>query len=118
MSTFLIILAVILWVGFSAFRKVKSVFADPSVAGDVSPKQDRPAVESLFEEKSSSMKASPYFSYETMGDCASNVAKHAETFAQPELVPQLGETANFDLRQAVIYQTILTNNYISDYQHQ
>lgn len=118
MSTFLIITAVILWVGFSAFRKVKTELADPVEAGEVSSESARPAVESLFEERSSSPKASPYFTYETMEEPARHTANPIEAKVQSDQPLQPGEAVNFDLRQAVICQTILTNNYISEYQHQ
>lgn len=124
MSTFLIILAVVLWVGARFFRKVKAEFADLEVTDAASEqpthvaspvRQARPAVESLFESESSSTQGSPYFTYES---AVVNTSGSPVSALKQEAPVRVEAAAAFDLRQAVIYQTILNNNYISEYQHQ
>lgn len=116
MSTFLLILAVVLWVGFKAYRKV-NVEAGPVETGDAPQRPNpsvRPAVESLFGGKVTSSEEQPYFTYEAMSD--QPIVK-SEKAAEKLNTDIQAEPAEFDLRQAVIYQTILNNNYISEYQH-
>lgn len=147
MSTFIIITAVILWVGLKAYKSVRKNFADPEEPS-VAPHQTdypRPAYESLFgDEKSDGMEGNPYdyevddvrptfadeektagyYTYESTTTEESMAPVYSETPAEPSRqtkAPQMEETVDsesceacgqpFDLRQAVIYFSILHNQY-------
>ena len=137
MNGFLIFLAVALWFGLSirkAYRKQMSELESEtaSTAGTV-----KNAFESLFDELDKSEETSQsstfaneaasagYYSYETttsgsQGRPAANPTMSAQSArtvrpaVQPAVVQTEADATAFDLRQAVIYQTILTNKYLSD----
>lgn len=115
MVTFLIVIAVILWVGLKSYRKVQEQF-DLADADEAPHRPARPAVETLFENDAPQSKEQPYFTYETMDGLPADKSEQPDVKA--EAAVEAEPAAAFNLRQAVIYQTILNNNYISEYQHQ
>ena len=131
MNGFVIFLAVALWFGLSvrkAYRKQVSELESgtASTAGTV-----KNAFESLFDEatkveetgRSSSFAneaaSAGYYSYESTASnakssAAANATPHARV-AMPVAERNVeADATGFDLRQAIIYQTILTNKYISN----
>ena len=135
MKGFLIFLVVALWFGVkmrNAYRKQMSELESDTASdkGTV-----RSTFESLFDEpqtqegrEASSTFASEaasagYYSYETSSSATDRrAAAHAAMSAQsvrpvrPAPFQAEAEVPAFDLRQAVIYQTILDNKYLSDTQ--
>lgn len=92
------------------------------------PQGPAPAVESLFEEEQDEPlpqsfedeeREAGYFSYETI-----NAMKESRPFEEV-FTPSVPETepheaplfGDFDLRQAIIYQTILHNEYLPNYNY-
>ena len=129
MKTFWLITILILWMGFKAYRKgVRRTAAHPedSAEGTQQPiAYPRPSFESLFEEddEEKDEEAPSYFSYETLEEEERQqqpVAAVRETRPQEPVVAAVEEpveTPAFDLRQAVIYQTILNNKYNPEMSH-
>ena len=139
MNGFLIFLAVALWFGLSirkAYRKQVSELESNTASSEGTVKN---AFESLFDEldkaegtnQSSTFAneaaSAGYYSYETTtssptGREAARPAMSAQSVrtARPEVQPAVvqaeADATAFDLRQAVVYQTILTNKYLSDMQ--
>ena len=135
MSGFLIFLAVALWFGVkmrNAYRKQMSELESDTASdqGTV-----RSTFESLFDEPkeqesngtsstfASEAASAGYYSYETSSSSTDpRAAAHAAMSAQsvrpfrPATVQAEEEVTAFDLRQAIIYQTILDNKYLSDTQ--
>lgn len=134
MKTFLLILAVILWVAIRAnAAKVKRESRIDDASEPSQPGYDpvRSAFESLFDEDLEAESTRAYsaqedtgaddYSYETM-----NEPEPEPTFDKPETEPirnaysKVAKAADeavvsdFDLRQAVIYQTILSNKYLDE----
>ena len=134
------ILILVLWFGLTArkaYRKALSGLESEPEGSTAAPKGTvKSAFETLFDEvrkpqsgmRGSSTFASEaasagYYSYETTGDvakgrAAANAARPAPTAQtmRPAEVRVEADATAFDLRQAVIYQTILTNKYLSDMQ--
>ena len=138
MNGFLIFLAVALWFGLSvrkAFRKQVSELESETASSEGTVKN---AFESLFDEVMTEEKEScnstfakeaasaGYYSYEStasapQGRAAAHSAMSAQAAKAPHPVSKSevltdNEAISFDLRQAVIYQTILTNKYLNDTQ--
>ncbi|MBQ6069016.1 MAG: hypothetical protein IJK84_05890 [Bacteroidales bacterium] len=139
MNGFLIFLAVALWFGLSvrkAFRKQVSELESETASSEGTVKN---AFESLFDEVMTEEKESRnstfakeaasagYYSYEStasapQGRAAAHSAMSAQAAKTPHPVASKSEVLtdneaiSFDLRQAVIYQTILTNKYLNDTQ--
>ncbi len=133
MNGFIIFLAVALWFGLSirkAYRKQMSELESEtaSSAGTV-----KNAFESLFNESTEGEEAARsssfaneaasagYYSYEsTASNSRARAAARPAQTAKPAMpVAERSVEADataFDLRQAVIYQTILDNKYLSDTQ--
>ena len=133
MNGFIIFLAVALWFGLSirkAYRKQMSELESEtaSSAGTV-----KNAFESLFNEPSEGEEAARsssfaneaasagYYSYESTASNSRGraAARPAQTTRVAMPVAERSVEADataFDLRQAVIYQTILDNKYLSDTQ--
>lgn len=129
MSNFLFILIVILWVG-RFFVKAKRKVANTGDAVGETP-YAQPAFESLFEEEPSPFQEPiglddpvEYFTYESVNsDVDSKVNRPAEPVSvQADAISeeQTGDaeidSKSFDLRQAVIWQTILQNEYVGNTQ--
>ena len=132
MKTFWLITIIVLWVGLKAYRKgMRTTAAHPedSAEGPQQPTSyPRPSYESLFEEDEEEQEEQPmevpsYFSYETLEE--EDKEQHpaaAAREAQPQrpvvvAEEEPAETPAFDLRQAVIYQTILHNKYNPEMSH-
>ena len=117
MSTFLIILATILWVGYSSYRKIKNAASDAGGEAMSQPSRPASAFEAMCEEEEKPMAAAQeYFTYETLEDEVNvdlnlNVDANAEVSAYDS---DIAGVRGFDLRQAVIYQTILDNKYLHE----
>lgn len=139
MSGFLIFLAAALWFGLrirkAYLKQVSELESDTSSdTGTV-----KSAFEMLFEELhtnaaphqssksfASEVDKSGHFSYESDAmeaqatSKAHRVSRSAAKSKPPVTVPtdveELSEMSDFDLRQAVIYETILNNKYLSDVQ--
>lgn len=146
MKTFLVILAIVLWVTFKSFSKYaaktkaegdaegyssssakdvpegtfESLFAeDPFASSDDDPYEaaeqdysEQAAVEHAF-----SNQRSQYFSYEHAPQGGSAVASPKARTKKASVQSKEDSSnvaADFDLRQAVIYQTILTNKYLDE----
>lgn len=134
MSTFLIITVAVLYVGIKLYKAGRNLSGDSEVkTSESQPQTAQPAFESLFDEQDGDAgmpsfeeeeRSAGYFTYE---DIASEVAAEAtpmkskkhhkqksaverESTLQLEEEP-VQETVDFDLRQAIIYQTILNNKY-------
>ena len=137
MKGFLLFLVVALWFGVklrNMYRKQMSELENGSA--DTDQGTVRSAFESLFDEsvqfegekKASSTFASEaasagYYSYETSSSATdrratANTAMSAQSVRAARPAPVLSEAdaTAFDLRQAIIYQTILDNKYLSDTQ--
>lgn len=103
-SSFIIIL-VILSLFYSviraAMKKTQKVAATPSNDND-------PSSDDVF---STSTSQPEYFSYESVSPSFSDSVSTANSMPQSVDDPA---ASSFDLRQAVIYQTILNNDYISE----
>ena len=117
MNTFLIIIALVLWVGLKSYKSVRQQMADPENSAEV--KEPASASVTFAEEECSA----GYYSYETVEDInADQNSKVDDIFSQQNNVMSVdasemkdsGNEINFDLRQAVIYQTILSNKYLSE----
>ena len=136
MKGFLLFLVVALWFGVkmrNAYRKQMSELENDTVASDSGTLKS--AFESLFDEPQQDMEegessafaseaaSAGYYSYETSSSATDpRAAAHAAMSAQsvrpfrPATVQAEEEVTAFDLRQAIIYQTILDNKYLSDSQ--
>ena len=132
MSGFLIFLAVALWFGVKvrkAYQKQMSELESGAASDEGTVKS---TFESLFNESPDKTESEPatssfaseaanagYYSYEapaSTGRRATEAPKwtahKAKVAVDPVQIEQ--EPVAFDLRQAVIYQTILTNKYLTD----
>lgn len=156
MNTFLIIMAIVLWVTFRSFSKnaakakaapedysspsandvpegtFESLFSDDNIAFDEEDpyaveKEDyseQAAVEHAFSSQFAAASQQPsYFSYEEtekLRNSSASAPSKARSKARTKEAPVQGKdgaingAADFDLRQAVIYQTILTNKYLDE----
>lgn len=123
-------MAIVLWVGFRASKSVRKTAADLEGVTETPTEPRHTAFDSLFEESESDYAQSSfpqeeasmgYFSYETMAEPVLTPAPKTATPKAPKkerkAVEAEQEQQGFDLRQAVIYQTILTNKYLDEVQH-
>lgn len=133
MKSFLLIVAVILWVALrsNAAKAKRKAAMEESASQPSQPSYSsvRSAFESLFAEEDEAQsvnstfaeegKKAGYYSYETVDEPEPMYAQ-AETAANRSACPNPAETeekpsaADFDLRQAIIYQTILSNKYLDE----
>lgn len=132
MNTFLIIMGVALWVGFSALQKKKQLGADSEDTSVPFPDDAKSVFETLFQQH---IVVSPEMESfeEDFGDVVDEepggqpyqtkqpevvepapVATPVAFSTQPSSQPVVSGV-DFDLRQAVIYQTILSNKYIDEF---
>ena len=133
MKSFLLIVAVILWVALrsNAAKAKRKAAMEESASQPSQPSYSsvRSAFESLFAEEDEAQsvnstfaeagKKAGYYSYETVDEPEPMYA-HADTAANRSATSNPAETeekpsaADFDLRQAIIYQTILSNKYLDE----
>ena len=126
METFLYITLIVLWIGVALYRSVRKARIQDAESGLEDFVSAKPAYESLFEEETQGSYTqeekpfSNYFSYENEPEpMHSKPSKpnpvREEKVATPATATEKETVRNaeFDLRQAVIYQTILNNKYIS-----
>ena len=124
MEYFLIVLVLILLVGG---RSVKSIRAFRQELSDLenAPETSQPAFESLFATAKNGAKSfadeeksAGYFTYET-DDSSSETQYKSPKVSRPVVQtvvkeePQI-ETSAFDLRQAIVYNAILTPKYLGE----
>lgn len=134
MKLFLFILAVVLWVGARSRAAAAKHVADPENTSDTESASSpfkKSAFESLFDEFKGVVDNfdEPESVVEPEEDPISPESGSTESFLRYEAVvgaqPQATETVvenfaksednqSFDLRQAVIYQTILSNKYLDE----
>lgn len=138
MKTFLLITVIILWVALRSYASNAKRKADQEKAA-AEPSQPsyssvRSAFESLFEDeeetKAESARSSfaqeeekaGYYSYESVEPEVEPEYTRPQADFQPKRAPRTRVTeteeepaaVDFDLRQAVIYQTILSNKYLDE----
>ena len=118
MKGILISLVIMGYVMLSLYKRFKRTIADnaQSATDDVYDNQQVYEETDFEHEEPAPAPANPYFSYEYEAPAAKPTAK-----PQPQPVvaqqPQTQSAAGwngFDLRQAVIYQTVLNNHYIEE----
>lgn len=116
-STILLLLMV---VGISMYSKLNKTIVAQSVPSDDSADDVQEDTEYFMnEEESFSPQENPYFSYETEAPQAP-ICEKRKPKPQPVYMAVAEEPVRpqFDLRQAVIGQMILTNNYINELNQQ
>ena len=103
--TVLFFVALVTFGGFSKVRKAIKEMDSLPQSSDVSSKKPREKKEQ-----------SDYFTYETLDTNTPNTFQQSikQNPIFKEEVSVAEESVPFDLRQAVIYQTILQNDYIAD----
>ena len=118
MKTVIIVLATIAYIGWAIYKRVNRAFgmADGGSTGqrqDYDEPDSEEEQEFVYEEPD--VQSNPYFSYEYESPAPNprpagkpSVAAMVQREEVAEGLPQ------FDLRQAVIYQTVLNNRYISE----
>lgn len=135
MSTFLLIVTVVLWI---ALRTHAAKAKRNAETEDAAPRPSQPsygsvrsAFESLFDDEEREASAAPsfsqeeaqagYYSYESMDEPEESPihAKVDPTLNSTEAVKAVEtldgpKALDFDLRQAIIYQTILSNKYLNE----
>ncbi len=126
METFLYITLIVLWIGVALYRSVRKARIQDAESGLEDFVSAKPAYESLFEEEthgSYTQEEKPfsnYFSYESEPEPMHSKPSNPNPVREEKVATPATATeketvrnAEFDLRQAVIYQTILNNKYIS-----
>ena len=113
MDDFLFVILFIVGVVVYGYKLYRKALSDVEAAPTVAPEQGMPS-DAIDND------ASEYFTYETVdanNTEVSDVCEAAETSASARVVEAPSadsQSSVFDLRQAIIYQTILQNDYISD----
>ncbi|MGX8712965.1 MAG: hypothetical protein ACSW8I_04680 [bacterium] len=105
----------LLFLGISMYSKVRKTIAEQSVPVDDSVDGMQGEEEVLFsDEEETPLQESPYFTYEA-DTVETPVYEKPKAKPQPVVMAVAEETARpqFDLRQAVISQVILSNKYIN-----
>ena len=126
METFLYITLIVLWIGAALYRSVRKARIQDAESGLEDFVSAKPAYESLFEEETQGSYTqeekpfSNYFSYENEPEPMHSKPSKPNPVREEKVTTPATATeketvrnAEFDLRQAVIYQTILNNKYIS-----
>ena len=123
MKTMLLILFVALGGMSALYRRFKRVLDESGNAdggseqqtyGDVDAESE-PAYYGDFVYEEPVAQQSPYFTYEAPDVKPPDVkAPKAKSVADSVIIEERLQTKSFDLRQAVIYQTILNNPYIQE----
>ena len=117
--SFSTIILLLLFLGISMYSKAKKTLVVQDIPADAPADDMQDIADDFFSEDPVEETESPYFTYE-----AETVA--APTYEKPKVNPQPVFVAAaeepvrpmFDLRQAVIGQVILSNNYISELNQQ
>ena len=109
------ILLLMLFVGVSLYSKYNKTLVAQSVQPDDSADDVQEDAEDFFEEEPADEQENPYFTYETE-PIETPVYEAPKAKPQPVIVAAVEEPVRpqFDLRQAVIGQVILSNNYINE----
>jgi hypothetical protein len=113
----ILILTLIFVLPLSLFSKFKKVLAEQGDITLAPASVDADDEEIFFEEEEEEEEVSPYFTYEAEEVPEAPVSQPLRPVAavRPVLQPAVvSEPYRFDLRQAVIGQIILENNYISE----
>lgn len=116
MKESLITLAIIGYVAFSLYKRFKrNIAAASDDSSEEVFEEDSPGEEPQFIYEEEPAQSSPYFSYEDVAPAPAprptTKKKAAAAFVAPQPVC---EHEAFDLRKAVIYQTVLDNRYIDE----
>lgn len=126
MKYLLLIIGLVLWVGIRSRKAVQKQLSDLEDAANRQQTDSRPAFESLFEDRKVSNtsfaeeeKAAGYFTYETQPVYTAQTvasAKESTDKAKNVVLGKEEESAGsgFDLRQAIVYSTILRAKYIPE----
>lgn len=127
MKYILFIIGLVLWAGISARSKVRKQLSDLEDASNGQQTSSSPAYESLFAEHMQEKRsfaeeeaAAGYFTYETEKPSdesqTSQSASVKSPFVQTVKVANTDEGSStvFDLRQAIVYNTILKAKYIPE----
>lgn len=126
MKYILFIVGMILWVGISARKYARKQISDLEDDSYQQKKPSRPAFESLFVDEpkvetsfAEEEAAAGYFTYESEPMAPQSAAAAATTSAPSSArgVMEMGKESarvDFDLRQAIIYHTILTAKYVPE----
>ena len=115
MKGIFISLIIMSYVMFSLYRRFKRSIADSAteVTDEAYDNQDI-YEDTDFEHEEPAASSNPYFSYEYETPAAKSTPKpQPETVQQPQ-TPLATGWNGFDLKQAVIYQTVLNNHYIDE----
>ncbi len=131
MKTVFIVLAITLYMGLSIYRKLKKQMMENQSGPARGPVGNQTNTDEYSVDDCSTSETDdlgqPYFTYEEepapiskkskkVNDKAKSQSVAAPMSCQPTSVAE--ETLEFDLRQAVIYQTILNNPYVSEINQQ
>lgn len=112
--SFSTIILLLLFVGISMYSKVRKTIAEQSVPMDDFADEVQEEEGGFFMEEEASLEENPYFTYEAE---TVEVPENKTPKAKPQSVVVTVEEPvrqQFDLRQAVISQVILTNKYINE----
>jgi len=131
MKTVFVVLAITLYMGLSIYRKLKKQMMENQSGPAKCPiGDDANAEEYEFDDRTTPENddlGQPYFSYEEEPAPTPKMSKKAKNKAKPQPVAApvscqpasvVEEPVEFDLRQAVIYQTVLNNPYVSEINQQ
>lgn len=113
--SFSTIILILLFLGISMYSKAKKTFAEQSVPMDDSADEVQGKEDVFYaEEEDSLQQENSYFTYEAE-TVEPSVYETRRTNPQPVMATAVEETPRqqFDLRQAVISQVILSNKYIN-----
>ncbi|MBR1833918.1 MAG: hypothetical protein IJ785_00180 [Bacteroidales bacterium] len=126
MKYILFIVGMVLWVGISSRKYMRKQVSDLEDDSYQPQKPSRPAFESLFVDEAKTETsfaeeeaAAGYFTYESEPAAPQSASAAAPTavssFARGTMqVDREPAGADFDLRQAIIYHTILTAKYVPE----
>lgn len=125
------ILILLLFVGYSLYKKVNKAAAAQMAQESDMPEEDQDGVffeedpfsenaNEFFEQEPVAENANEYFTYETeaVKTPKRNAAEPKPRPVAPVMMEEAPALPRFDLRQAVIAQVILNNNYINEINQQ
>ncbi|MCR4813124.1 MAG: hypothetical protein K5867_11095 [Bacteroidales bacterium] len=117
MFTFIVCLVFVALIAIKVKKAVKKAFPMPNAPAGMN---DADGFDFVSDDEKNAGKSEEYFSYEKVGgdtcfteQSDSTRAKRQKTSAATE-TDDKASSVDFDLRQAVIYNTILNNDYIGE----
>lgn len=110
------IILLLLFLGITMYSKTKKTFVEQDVLPDVPADEEPDVADEYFSDEVPASQEPPYFTYETEAAEVPVYKTVSKAKPRPAFVPVAEESSRsqFDLRQAVIGQVILTNNYINE----